>query len=107
MLTDGIADHAPVPPQHMPRRVDKIAAGRGFARQAFNGGGVIAVGDEADVLTVRLFGVLQTALRRQRLRAPRALSSSPSGNSVLRKLLLRHRIEYVALVLARSSRAFA
>ncbi len=86
-----------------PRRrlVDDRApvVGRAVAELLAQPAGVVAVGDEADVVAVRLVGDPQPAARRPR-RAPSALVEPPSGNSECAQLVLVEHAEHVGLVLA-------
>ena len=54
-LADGIADDAAVRAEALAVAVDEVAAGIGLAGEAADEGGIVAVRDEADILTVRLF----------------------------------------------------
>ena len=57
MLAYGVMDDAPVPAQYAAGGVEIVAWLRGFAGVTLYGGGIVAVGDEADILTVGLSGV--------------------------------------------------
>ncbi len=80
VLPDRVVDDAGVLPEDVAVRVDKVARLRLFAGVALDGGGIVAVRREADVLAVGLFRVDQSAVLRE-FRAS-GLNSSPSGNSV-------------------------
>lgn len=54
MLPDGIMRYAAVSADNLAGSVDEIAARRFDACQPLYCGGVVAVGDKADILTVRL-----------------------------------------------------
>ena len=62
-----------------------------------NNAGVIAVGNKADVLTVGLVGIDEPALISHTARF--GLAHPAEREERVRKLVLRHRIEHVALIL--------
>ena len=84
--------------------VYKVARLRFFAGQALDGGGIVAVRHKADILTVRLVRVVEALLLRDAARL--ALVHRAERQARVRQLILRERVEHVALVLALIERFF-
>ena len=97
-LTDGIAYHALVLAEDVAVRIYVIAASGLNALESADKACVVAVGDEAYVLTVGLVGVDEPCLLRQS--AYLRLFEAAEREQRMRELLLRERVQHVGLVLA-------
>ena len=93
-----------VPAEHMAILIDKVARGAVASCVARDKASVVAVRHEADVLTVRLVGVVEALFLRDAARL--ALVHRAERQARVRQLILRERVEHVALVLALIERFF-
>ena len=84
--------------------VEEIARRVVLAGEILHKAGVVAVRHEADVLTVRLVGVVEALFLRDAARL--ALVHRAERQARVRQLILRERVEHVALVLALIERFF-
>ena len=98
-LADGEMDDAAMLPEHAAVEVDDVAGGRGLGPQLLDQAGIVAVGDEADVLAVGLGGDAEARV----LGEPPdlALGQVAEREAQIIELLARGAVEEIALVAIR------
>ena len=98
-LADGEMDHAAMPADHPAVAIDDLARRLGFGPNALHQPGIIAVGNEADVLAVGLGGDLERELGRDP--ADFGLGQVAERKAQEIELLARRPVEEIALVAPR------
>ena len=94
----GISDDASVMPQHLSLLIHKIAREGGSSDCPLNEGGIISVGDKADILTIMLVGIDQAVGLGQL--ANLGFLKTTQREKRMSQLLLGQHVEKIALILA-------